>query len=74
MATIVNNPTPDRVVETSGSSGVGAVVGVIALILVLILFFVYGLPALRHSNSGGTTNINVTPSGGSANTSTGTGY
>ncbi len=51
MATIINNP------DSSGSDGgVGLILGVILTLVVIILFFMYGLPAIR--NNGGT-NVNV---------------
>lgn len=77
MATIVRDSSPvERVVETrEGSSGAGFAIGIIALILLLILFFVYGLPALRNNgsstNNTPSANINVTPSGGSGSATTG---
>ncbi len=52
MATIINNPG-----EGNGSS-MGTIVGLIILALVVIVFFVYGLPALR-GNGSGTSNTTV---------------
>jgi hypothetical protein len=53
MPTIINNPSGE-------GSGAGMVVGILVAIIALVLFFVYGLPALRGSdNSGGGANINV---------------
>lgn len=61
MATVVNNPG-------TGDSGSGmGVMAVVVLVIVALLFFVYGLPALRtgggmpapNNNSGGTTNVNL---------------
>ncbi len=70
MATVINNP-PERVerVETvrEGGSGVGTVVAAIILLLVLILFVAYGLPALRHSTRSSNvtvpSNVNLNVSG-----------
>ncbi len=53
MNTVINNPG-----ESSGS-GAGLVIGIIVAIVLVILFFRYGLPAMRGGNDGGT-NINVT--------------
>jgi len=54
MATVVNNPTPARDTD----SGMGFFVGLLVVIILAVLFFVYALPALRNSGSGGT-NLNV---------------
>lgn len=53
MATIINNP------DTSSGNGaaVGVIVGILAVVVIAILFFAYALPALRRSSN--TTNINV---------------
>ena len=56
MATVINNP--DSGGDNSG--GMGMVIGAIVLVLILILFFVYGLPALRGgSDAGSGTQVNV---------------
>ncbi len=60
MATVINNPS-------SEDSGVGVIIGVLVAIILVVLFFVYGLPALRGpapADNGGI-NVNVDlPSGG----------
>lgn len=58
MPTVINNP------ETSGGdSGLGVIIGVIIAIILIALFFVYGLPAIRGTNppadDNNGTNINV---------------
>ena len=53
MATIVNNPGT----TTEDNSGMGFVVGVLLLLFVAFLFFVYGLPALTRSVSTPTVNV-----------------
>ncbi len=55
MATIVNNPPTSN---SDSGSGVGVIVGVVLAVIIVALFFMYALPAMRHTNSGGT-NINV---------------
>ena len=46
MPTIINNPG-----NGEDSSGVGGMfVGLIILVIVLVLFFLYGLPMMRNSN------------------------
>ncbi|HEX3095561.1 MAG TPA: hypothetical protein VHQ20_00390 [Patescibacteria group bacterium] len=66
MATIINNPDRDS------SSGMGWIVGIIVLVIVLALFFVYGLPAMRgttKSSTSGTSasgQVSVPSTGGSA--------
>lgn len=49
MTTIINTPTPE-------SNNSGTIIGIIALIIFGLLFFYYGIPALR---SLGTPQINV---------------
>jgi hypothetical protein len=44
MATVINNP------GESESSGVGLIIGVIVAIILIALFFIYALPAMRGSN------------------------
>jgi hypothetical protein len=66
MSTVINNPSG----EGTGS-GVGAILGVIIAIVLIALFFIYGLPALRGGNDGGgSLDVNVDlPSGGGGGTS-----
>ncbi len=62
MTTIVNTPRGE-----STDSSLGLILGVIIAIALVVLFFVYGLPALRQGQSqpnGGNTDINVTLPGG----------
>jgi len=67
MTTIVNTPRGE-----SSDSGLGLILGVIIAIALVVLFFVYGLPALRQGgNNGGGTNINVTLPEGAGGTSGG---
>ncbi|MFA6532777.1 MAG: hypothetical protein WCT22_02145 [Patescibacteria group bacterium] len=47
MATIVNNPAP----TSDSNSGMGMVVGLIALFVFAYLFIMYGLPAIRQMGS-----------------------
>ncbi len=63
MTTIVQNPAP----QESGN-GVGMMVGILLVVLVAILFFVYGIPAMRGAasvvpqvNIPDTINVNVQP-------------
>ena len=46
MTTIVQNPAP-----SDHCNGMGMVIGLLLVVLVAILFFVYGLPALRSSTT-----------------------
>lgn len=55
MNTVINNPG-----NNDSSSGTGLVVGIIIAIVLVILFFRYGLPAMRGGDDTGGTNINVT--------------
>jgi len=54
MATVINNPPQSN--DSGGSMGM--IVGVIVLVVLAYLFFVYGLPAVQQNQSGGT-QINV---------------
>lgn len=61
MTTIINNPNG----ETASDSAAGIIIGVIFALILVALFIVYGLPALRNNQSTttenpSTTNINVT--------------
>lgn len=47
MATIINNPGNGE--DSSGAGGL--LLGFILLIIVLALFFLYGLPMIRNSNT-----------------------
>jgi hypothetical protein len=53
MATIVNNPGT----TTDSSGGAGFVIGVLLLLFVAFLFFVYGLPAISRSVSAPSINV-----------------
>jgi hypothetical protein len=66
MATVINNPNPqvervERHVVDRGddSRGMGFVVGLIALVLLAILLFAYGIPALRNAGQNTGPNINI---------------
>lgn len=41
------------------SGGWGLVIGIVVAILLIALFFLYGLPAIRDSQNPGSTNVNV---------------
>jgi hypothetical protein len=47
MTTIINTPTPT--VKSDG--GLGMIIGVILIAAVAVLFFVYGLPAIKRLSS-----------------------
>lgn len=47
MTTVVNNPP----VSNDSSGGVGMIIGVIVLIVVAYIFFIYGLPAIKQIGS-----------------------
>lgn len=46
MPTVINNPGN----REDSSGAVGMLVGLIILVIVLVLFFLYGLPMIRNSN------------------------
>ncbi len=54
MATIINKPS-----DSGNGSSVGIIVGVIVVLLLLGLFFVYALPALRGSGAPEATTIDL---------------
>ncbi len=71
MATVINNPGG----SDGESTGVGMIIGIILAIVVIALFLIYGIPAMRGGNTNnppaGGTNINVnlpTPGTGNSNT------
>ena len=47
MTTIVNTPSSGE----SSNSGLGLVFGVILALILVALFFIYGLPAIRNNNA-----------------------
>ena len=55
MATVVNNP--GTTTADSGSS-IGMMIGFLLLVALVVLLFIYGIPALRAGSGGGTS---VTP-------------
>ena len=73
MATIVNNPGPERVVEVDRSDSSGWAVAVIVLVLVIVgLFLWYRYYHTAPPAQNGSANINVTfPSGNSGGNSSG---
>lgn len=51
MSTVINNPTPVQPTNSEGNSGnnlVGTLFGLLAILLLGYLFFVYALPMLRQ--------------------------
>lgn len=56
MATIINNP--DTGSRDSGG-GAGIIIGVVVAIIILFVFFVYALPAMRGSKQDSGTTVNV---------------
>ena len=50
MTTVINTPQP----TSDQGNGMGMIVGFVVLIVFGLLFFVYGLPALRNMKFGGT--------------------
>lgn len=59
MTNIVNTPPAGN----DSGSGVGIILGVLVALIIVVLFFVYGLPALRQGaspdNSSGAIDVNV---------------
>lgn len=47
MTTVVNNPPPSN----DSNGGMGMIIGLIVLIVVAYLVFVYGLPAIKQMSS-----------------------
>ncbi|MHB8660864.1 MAG: hypothetical protein ACYC75_02940 [Minisyncoccota bacterium] len=73
MATIINNPSPERVIEKKSTDYSGWVVAVIILLVIIALgaylWFQY-YPTSTTTNYGGT-NINLTVPAATTGTSTG---
>ncbi len=67
MTTVINTPGQGN----SNDSGAGLVIGIIIALVLIALFFIYGLPALREQPEADTkpsTTINVElPTGGTTN-------
>ena len=57
MATTIINPAPNN--NSSGSNGLGFLLGAIILIVCGILFFIYGLPLLRGLGGSDGVQVNV---------------
>jgi len=55
MTTIVNTPPNSE----SSSSGAGIVIGVIASFVLVVLFFIFALPAIRANMAPKSDNINI---------------
>jgi hypothetical protein len=69
MTTVINTPGNND----SGSNAAGLIVGIVVLIIVGALFFVYVLPRIKGSNTPNSVDVNLNLPTGSANNS-GTGY
>ncbi len=54
MPTVINNPSGG-----DNSSGLGMIVAVLVIVILAVIFFVYGVPALRGVNNQQPANINV---------------
>jgi len=54
MTTVINNPG-----DSGDGMGMGLMLGILIIIVAVVLFFVYGLPAIRSSKAPNTTNITV---------------
>ncbi|MBX4198384.1 hypothetical protein KW782_03560 [Candidatus Parcubacteria bacterium] len=69
MATIINSPGEVRDAE---SSGTGVVIGILAVILLAVLFLLFGLPYLRNNgvpaDSGTNINVELPNAGGGTDT------
>lgn len=55
MTTIINTPPS----VDSADSGLGLVLGIIVAIMILVLFFIYGLPYIRDNSTPKNDSINV---------------
>ncbi len=51
MATVINNPGHAERSDGAADSTMGILMGVIVLLVLATLFFVYALPAIRASNA-----------------------
>ena len=58
MTTIINTPPQG---DSSSDSGTGLIVGVLVAIVLIVLFFIYALPAIRASLTpqNGSIDVNV---------------
>ncbi len=55
MTTVVNNPPP----QNNNGGPAGMIIGVILVLVLTLLFFVYGLPMLRGTADSDRSGINV---------------
>ncbi len=46
METVINTPS-----KLDGSSGVSLIIGILIALVLVVLFLVYGLPAIRNQNA-----------------------
>ena len=82
MSTVINNPGNNPTPVAVESSGAGPIVAVLIALVLVVIFFVYILPAIRSSQApqSGTVNVNLklpTTGNGTTNTppaTTGGGY
>lgn len=65
MTTVINTPG-----NSNSDSGFGLVFGIIIAIGLVVLFVIYGLPALRRNNGGDNLNVNVTLPGNDSGSTT----
>lgn len=55
MTTIINTPPAEK----ESGKGMGMVIGLLVLVALGYVFFVYGLPAIRNAQFGMTPQINI---------------
>ena len=58
MATVINNPS--HAPSSSEGASAAVIIGITHVVLIVLAFIVYGLPALRNqSDTGSGTNVNI---------------
>src|SRR3989344_5492888 len=68
MTTYINN-SPERDPDLREGSGTGVIAGILVTALVVILFFVFGLPYIKGTGGPGTPGVPATGSGSESSSS-----
>lgn len=51
MTTVINNPSGNPEASSGGGNAVALIVGILIAVVLVFLFIVYGLPAMRGANN-----------------------
>lgn len=60
MATVINNPGQGQGTGGDGEgASVGLILGIVVAVILVALFVIYGLPAMRGTNTAPGTDVNI---------------